>query len=92
MSISPMVSGKKSDFFVKLNTNKEELRNLHYSGNLNNFLKSDIEIYYYELTPQNDALDAGCFVEKYTQLSVKQCGFSFTNVGQIHLYHPPKAR
>lgn len=84
----PMVSGKKSDFFVKLNTNKEELRNLHYSGNLNNFLKSDIEIYYYELTPQNDALDAGCFVEKYTQLSVKQCGFSFTNVGQIHLYNP----
>lgn len=80
--------GEQSDFFIKLNTNKEELRKFHYSGNLNNFLKNNIKIYYYEVTPQNDAFDAGCFIEKYAQLSVKQCGFNFTSLDQIHLYNP----
>lgn len=80
--------GEQSDFFIKLNTNKEELRNFHYSGNLNIFLKNNIKIYFYEVTPQNDAFDAGCFIEKYAQLSIKQCGFNFTSLDQIHLYNP----
>lgn len=49
---------------------KSALSELHYSGDLNQF-KNPIYITYYEITPANDLLHAGCDLEKYFQGTIK---------------------
>lgn len=85
-------------FNINFGTNKDELRKLHYSGNIDDFDNpyGYVGIKYYELTPHNDWLRAGCFIEDYSGLdfgitnsdAVKQCGFSFTRLDQVHLFNP----
>lgn len=85
-------------FNINFGTNKDELRKLHYLGNIDDFDNpyDYVGIKYYELTSNNDWLRAGCFIEDYSGLdfgitnsdAVKQCGFSFARLDQIHLFNP----
>lgn len=89
-------------FHINFETNIDKLRQLHYSGNIDDFDNpyDYVGIKYYELTPENDLLRARCFYEDYSidsfqnnyqescQEVVKQCGFSFTHLDQIHLFNP----
>ncbi|CAI3932659.1 unnamed protein product [Commensalibacter communis] len=72
--------------------NKSDLIMLNYSGNIDDFVDL-IGIEYYEMTPQNDQLYAGCATLDLpaaagSKVEEKQCGFSFTNLNQVVLFNP----
>lgn len=77
--------------YISFITGKYRLKELNYSGNSDDFLddsKGYIGINYYELTPQNDQLYAGCGMRDINQISFKQCALSFTNLDQVKLFNP----
>lgn len=72
--------------------NKSDLKEMNYSGNIDDFVDL-IGIEYYEMTPQNDQLYAGCTTLDLraaagSTVQEKQCGFSFTNLNQVVLFNP----
>ncbi|WP_282074223.1 hypothetical protein [Commensalibacter communis] len=66
---------------------KSSLNELHYSGDINQF-NDTVYIKYYEITPDNDLLDAGCDTDKYFQGTIKTCFLGFTNLKQVYLEKP----
>ncbi|CAI3952234.1 hypothetical protein [Commensalibacter communis] len=82
-------SGTIKSFNINFDTNKDELHQLHYSGNLGDF-SENISIHYYHVDLENDILYADCDLETQNRNSIKACWLSFTNLDQIHLYNPKK--
>lgn len=70
---------------------KSRLKELNYSGNIDDFVDL-VGVEYYEITPQNDLLRAGCetFYLRATasKIEEKQCGLGFTNLNQVVLFNP----
>lgn len=72
--------------------NKSQLKELNYLGNIDDFMDL-IGIEYYEMTPQNDQLYAGCATlylpaAAGSKVEEKQCRLGFTNLNQVVLFNP----
>ncbi|EHD14709.1 hypothetical protein CIN_06410 [Commensalibacter intestini A911] len=70
---------------------KMQLKGMNYTGDINDFGDS-MGIEYYEITPQNDQLHAGCTTFYLRAAGSKvlenQCALSLTNLNQVVLFNP----